>query len=473
VTIAARTRLAVVSVAAASVVLVALVLYGAWLQYTVAVRTATLSGQVYALAEGMKAGGAVDLSAEPPLTGLRQQMFEVEALLLGARLVLLDEAGSVRQSSDDGGTLTSYDIERLTGEPDERGVRSGVRPLAGAGRVIVAAAPVTGVAEDAYLVAVQPVRELAAVQRGGGLIALGIAVVSILGAWLIGGVVARRITAPVVRLQEGAEAIRAGSWGHQVPVEGDVEVASLARSFNEMSRRVDDAYTAQRNFVGDVSHELRTPITAIQGFSGALLEGMAADDAERERFLHFIRKEAGRLMELTGTLLALADLDSGRVVFERERIDTVGLAEALHARHDATAHTKGVSLDIGDLGEGGRPLGDELRVLQVASALVTNALAHTPSAGAVRVTGTVSGGVWTLAVDDSGPGIPTEQRERIFERFVRLDESRTAAAGGGAGLGLPICRRLVEAMGGTIGVEDSDLGGARFAVTLDVHGASA
>lgn len=464
-TVTRRTRLAVVGVAAVSIAVAVALLYVLWLQATVAVRTEDLSRQVYAIAEGMPAGGELDFSAPVPLTGVREQLFAVEAGLLRAHLVLTDTTGVVLQSSNAEGTIERYDLDELTGEPDERGLRTGVRPLEGTGRVIIVAAPVEG-SPGGYLLAILPLTELASLQRTGALVVLAVAVVAVAGAWLVGGLVARRTTAPLVRLREGAEAITAGAWGHQVPVDGDEEVAALAESFNAMSSRVDAAYGAQRAFVGDVSHELRTPITSIQGFAGALLDGMAATDEQRERFVRIIKDESVRLMELTGTMLELADLDSGRVTIAREPVDTAALAEALHARHDGPAALAGIELVIDDLGVGARPLADEWRVLQVTSALVSNALAYTPHGGSVRVSASARGDRWELAVADSGPGVPAEKRERVFERFTRLDESRTAASGG-FGLGLAICRRLVEAMGGTIRVEDSELGGVAFAVSLE------
>lgn len=464
-TVTRRTRLAVVGVAAASIAVAVALLYALWLQATVSIRTDELSRQVYAIAEGMPAGGEIDFSAPEPLTGVRAQLFAVEARLLRARLVLTDAEGLVLQASDTEGSADRYDLNALTGEPDDRGLRTGVKSITGIGRVILVVAPVEG-DPGGHLLAILPLTGLASLQRAGAVAVLAVAVLAVAGAWLVGGLVARRTTAPLVRLREGAEAITAGAWGHQVPAEGDEEIAALAESFNAMSTRVEAAYGAQRAFVGDVSHELRTPITSIQGFAEALLDGMATTDEQRDRYLRIIKEESARLMELTGTMLELADLDSGRVSIAHEPVDTVALAEALHARHDGPAALAGIELTISELGAAAQPLADEWRVLQVASALVSNALAYTPHGGSVRVTATGQGGRWELVVADSGPGVPAEQRERIFERFARLDESR-AAASGGFGLGLPICRRLVEAMGGTIHVEDSELGGAAFAVSLE------
>jgi signal transduction histidine kinase len=465
-TVVRRTRIAIAGVSAIAIIAAALVLYVAWLRYTEAVRTTELERQVYAITAGLNAAGPLDIESPEPITGVSATLLEVEARLIGTYLVLTDAGGAVLYSSESDATLDRYDVARLTGAPDELGVRSGVEPLPRAGRVIIVAAPVDGVDADGYLVAVQPLRELAGARRGGALILLVVTLLTVVVAWVIGGIVAHRMTRPLVRLREGADAIAAGSWGHQVPVEGDEEVIALASAFNTMSARVDAAYTAQRHFVGDVSHEIRTPITSIQGFAGALLGDMAEDPEQRDRFARIIRQEAGRLMELTGTLLALADLDSGRVTVDRSVVDTTALAEALHSRHDLVAEERGVSFEVTDLGAEGRPLADELRLLQVASALVSNALLHAPRGGTVRVGGIVRDDRWCLTVDDSGAGVPAEERERIFERFVRLDASR-ASVRGGSGLGLSICRRLIDLMDGSIAVEDSDLGGARFIVCLE------
>ena len=152
----------------------------------------------------------------------------------------------------------------------------------------------------------------------------------------------------------------------------------------------------------------------------------------------------------------------------RVRVDTHVLADALLGRFQAAADAREVSLEVA-LPASPAPLADPERLLQALSALVANAIAYTPGGGAVRVTTVAAGAGWRVSVDDSGPGIPAEKRAEVFRRFARLDRSRSAASGG-AGLGLAICQRLVELMGGTIVVDDSDLGGARFSIELPVAG---
>ncbi|PKQ37662.1 MAG: hypothetical protein CVT59_06355 [Actinobacteria bacterium HGW-Actinobacteria-1] len=457
------TRLAFVAVAAASALVVFWVFYVAWTQYTVSLRTTELSRQTVALAGGLAAGGPLTQGSSTP-DGVRLQLFRVQASLIGARLLVTDEAGSVQiSSSPTTQGPTGIGIDAL-GKTDKRGVRTAVRTLSGAGRVLVVAAPIEGY--PGWLVALQPVSEIAAANSWVVLLLLGSATAAVLVAWVAGSYLAHRLTAPVLRLRAGAEAITAGEWGYQVPIEGDDEIASLAESFNAMSARVADAYAAQKHFVGDVSHELRTPITSIQGFAGALLDGTVEDEATSRRFIGVIKQEAQRLGDLTATLLALADLDAGRVEIARKPVDAAALAESLRARHEGEGASAGLTVNVGELApKGAQPLGDEARVLQVASALITNALRYTPAGGQVAISAEADRGSWRLLVDDSGPGISPDDRARIFERFVRLDPSR-AATGGGSGLGLSICYRLVTLMDGHIWADESPLGGARFVVEL-------
>ena len=471
-TVAARVRVAVTGVAAISILLAAIALYAVWWQYTLQVRTDDLSRQVYAIARGLAAGGPVDFTADQILVGESSRLFAVQTSLLGVQMALTDVTGEVYYTPMPESTRPTFDLDELTGEPDELGVRSGTSVLEPEGRVIAVVAPVEATPEDGYLVAVLSVQELAGARQAGALVMIGVALIAVMAAWVVGSIVANRVTAPLVRLRQGAEAVANGAWGLQVPVEGDVEVAALATTFNEMSRAVDAAYTAQREFVADVSHEIRTPVTSIQGFAGVLAGDAATDDAQRVRFATIIRQETTRLIELTGTLLDLAAAESGRSVPAREPVDVAALAEALRTRYEPQADERGITLEIGELGAEGRPLADEARVLQVASALVTNALKHASESGTVRVTARTADGRWCLAVDDSGPGVPAGQRERIFERFVRLDDTR-ASTDGGSGLGLSICQRLAHLMDGTVAVADSDLGGARFSVCLPLAERSA
>jgi len=426
-----------------------------WLQYTIQLRTLDLSRQVAALAKGQAAAGAQAPSAEEA----RLRLLRIEAGLIGAALFETDADGRIERSTM-ASPPSSIPLARLS-RVDANGTRSGVLRSGTGVQVLGVAAPIDRAHE---LVAVQGLAEIRAERFDLlAIAAVGMLVAAIV-AYIAGGVLARRLTAPLVRLRAAAEQVAEGEYGTQVPVEGDAETASLAHSFNEMSRRVADTYAALKAFVGDVSHEIRTPLTSIRGFAEAMLDGTVTDPDQQRRALTVIRDESVRIGEVSRTLLGLAELDSGAVEVARVPVDLGVMSDALLGRFSAIAEAEGLTLGIA-VPRTPRPLADPERLLQAISTLVANAIAYTPADGQVRVSAEERDGRWILAVDDSGPGIPADKREAVFGRFTRLDESRSTN-GGGAGLGLAICARLVELMSGTVGVNDSDLGGARFEIEL-------
>jgi signal transduction histidine kinase len=428
----------------------------AWSQYAVKQRTDDLSRQVAALAKGQEVGSQVRGAS----AATRSRLFEVEAGLVGAALFVTDASGRVQRSTV-ASPPPSIPLDRLSRDT-ARGTASGVLRNASNDQVLVAAAPIDA---THHLVAVQGLAEIVSAQVGLMLVAVLALLAAAAVAYVAGGVLARRLTAPIVRLERAAEQVAEGAFGTQVAEEGDAETASLARSFNRMSTRVADAYSAQKAFVGDVSHEIRTPLTSIRGFAEALLDGTVADEAQQRRALEVIRDESSRIAEVSQTLLALSELDAGAVEIARVPVDVTVLADAVEGRFATAADRAGIELEV--LLGGTPPLGDPDRLLQALTVLVSNALAYAPSGGRVRVSASAQSGEWRARVDDSGPGIPEAERERVFARFSRLDRSRSSASGG-AGLGLSICRRLIELMGGTVTVGDSDLGGARFVIELPV-----
>jgi signal transduction histidine kinase len=453
--VASRARLYLAGAALIALVVAFALFAIGWSQYSIRQRSDDLSRQVAALAKGQSVGSQLSSAT----VDTQARLFRVEAGLIGVALFVTDDAGNVQRSSN-ASAPESWARGRRTPQGGENTRRGVLRNAAGAQVLVVDAAIDSG----HKLVAVQSLSEIRQAQAGL-LIVAGLALlVAALVAYAAGGLLARRFTRPLVRLQSAAEQVAAGAFGTQVAEEGDAETASLAHSFNRMSVRVADAYAAQKAFVGDVSHEIRTPLTSIQGFAQAMLDGTVAEPEARERALRVIRDEAVRIAEVSRTLLALSELDAGAVELARVVVDNRLLADALGGRFSAAAQKAGVSMEI-DLPASATILGDPDRVLQALSALVENAIAHTPTRGLVRVTAIATRGRVLLRVDDSGPGIPPDRREAVFGRFARLEASRSSDTGG-AGLGLAICRRLVELMGGSVTAGQSDLGGARSEIEL-------
>jgi two-component system OmpR family sensor kinase len=318
----------------------------------------------------------------------------------------------------------------------------------------------------------QTTHRLLLLESGVGLIVL----VLIAGG---GYLVVQRSLRPLVEVERTAEAIAGGDLAQRVP-ESDprTEVGSLSQSFNLMLGRIEQAFAERqaseqqarrseermRRFVGDASHELRTPLTSIRGFAELYRQGALPTPEEVDRAMVRVEEEAARMGLLVEDLLMLARLDQQRPL-ERGPVDLLELAG--DAVQDAQAVDPGRSVTLEAVAAGPAPIvqGDEQRLRQVFANLVSNALTHTPTTAPVVVRVSTAGGSATVEVVDRGPGIPVEDREKVFERFFRTDASRTRRSGG-SGLGLSIVSALVAAHGGQIAVGETPGGGATFVVTL-------
>jgi len=320
-----------------------------------------------------------------------------------------------------------------------------------------------------------------------------VAVLMLLLLGLVAASVVRLGLAPLTAMQGTAHQIAAGDLSRRVPdADPHTETGRLGIAFNAMLGQIEAALAARtaserrlRQFLADASHELRTPLTSIQGFAELYRRGGAAPGPALDEAMTRIEAEAGRMAILVGDLLQLARLDEERPL-ERHPVDL--LAIAADAVGDAHARVPGrfVSLD-GDWGDEDAPPtipGDEARLRQVVTNLIANALQHTPPDAkvAVRVgrrpepdarpvaaavgTGPTPGSpLAVLDVADTGPGLPADEAERVFERLYRADASRQRTSGG-AGLGLAIVAAIVTAHGGRVELRTIPGAGATFRVLL-------
>jgi signal transduction histidine kinase len=293
------------------------------------------------------------------------------------------------------------------------------------------------------------------------MLAAGIAA---LVALAIGLLVVRRLTSPVAELTRAAERAGAGDLGVRVAVRGRDEIARLAETFNRMAGALSDQEEGRRRMIADSAHELRTPVSLIQGTVEAMLDGVYPSDRPTLEGLH---EETLRLARLIEDLNELSLIESGTLSLDLDDADLAEIARAETARFAARASEKGVSVAV----EAGAGLPsaavDRRRFGQVMANLLGNALRHAPAGGAIMVRiDAPEGNRVRLAVEDSGPGIPETERERVFERYYRVDGARSTAAGG-RGLGLAIAAGIVKAHGGTMRADTSaELGGARIVVEL-------
>ncbi len=267
---------------------------------------------------------------------------------------------------------------------------------------------------------------------------------------------ARRLSRPIGQLSAATRRVARAEPGVAVPVEGDDEIADLARGFNEMSRELQSAREANQRFLESVSHELKTPLTSIRGYAEALAED-AVDAAEGGRV---IGAESERLERLVADLLELARFGRAGFSVRSEPIDLAEVARQAVERHLPRARTLSVDLRTVDRGRTGA-LGDGDRTLQVASNLIENALRLTPPGGSV----VVEAGPGTLAVRDTGPGLAADDIPHAFDRFYLHDRYRSERPVG-SGLGLAIVKELAAAMGGSVEAVGSPEEGAVFTLRL-------
>lgn len=279
----------------------------------------------------------------------------------------------------------------------------------------------------------------------------------------------RGSTAGVARLEEAAHRLARGDLDARVgEVDAGPELRTLAETLDEMAARLQEAQRGEReaearrrDLVTAVSHDLRTPLAGLRAMVEAVEDGIVEDPEDLRRYAREMLRAVGALTTLVDDLFELSRLDGEEI---RAEARGARLADVVASALDAVEPqrlTKGVSVETHLADAAGEPCSP--RVTRVLQNLIQNAIRHTPADGSVRVEARRGAGRVEIAVSDTGDGIPAEWLDRVFDPFWRGDPARS---GPGAGLGLALAKRLVEAMGGDITVESRPREGARFAVLL-------
>lgn len=327
------------------------------------------------------------------------------------------------------------------------------KPLGDAGGVVVAM-PLTEVRTTLHRLLL-----IEGVVSGLALAAIGFAAY-----WLT-----RRELRTLERMAQKSQAIAAGDLSQRVESDDPrTEVGQLGDALNAMLAEIERAFADRvaaeerlRRFVADASHELRTPVTSIRGYAELFRRGAGERPADLANVMRRIEQEGERMGELVEELLLLARLDQG-LPLEREPVDVAAVVEAAVDAARAADPERPIDVDSqGPL----LVLGADSRLRQVVDNLLTNARVHTPAGTAIHVRLTAEDEQVVLEVADAGPGVPAEEADRIFERFHRIDRSRTRSQGG-VGLGLAIVRSVVEAHEGAVGYRPRPGGGSVFRVVL-------
>jgi len=288
-----------------------------------------------------------------------------------------------------------------------------------------------------------------------------IAPIALLVAAVFAALITALIVRPIRQLSGGTAALARREFGTRLPEDRRDELGALATDFNRLAAALEGYDMRQKQWLADLSHELRTPLTVLRGELEAVIDGLRPADAGSLRSL---RQEVGRLEALIEDLRLVALADSGGLRLNMSTTDVGTLVQQAAARFRERMAARGFELKIEAEPNLLAQL-DAQRFEQVLANLLENALSHAAPPGPIGVAARREGTQVLVAVTDAGPGVPTDALPRLFDRLYRVESARSRA-GGGAGLGLSICKSIVEAHGGTIVAQASAQNGLEIRITL-------
>jgi len=275
-----------------------------------------------------------------------------------------------------------------------------------------------------------------------GLVAIGLAL-------LLGIFLSRTLTRPIRELTLATTAVASGRPAQQVPIRSRDELGQLARSFNKMSTDLERSLELRRQMTADIAHELRTPISIILGHAEAVHDGVLP--AAPETF-EIVRQEAERLQHLVEDLRTLSMADAGELRLSMQTSDARDLLERSARVYAHQAGQKDIAIEVQAEPDLPAVEVDVQRMVQVLANILDNAIRYTPEGGHISMRARAADGSVEIRIQDSGPGVPPDELERIFERFYRTESSRSRD-NGGSGLGFAIARSIVERHNGRIWAE--------------------
>lgn len=304
-------------------------------------------------------------------------------------------------------------------------------------------------------------RELEFIERTNRILIYG-AIIGAVIALLLGIFLSRTITRPIRELTRATHAISEGDLSQQVTVRTNDELGELGKAFNKMSAELSRSVNARKQMTADIAHELRTPLSLILGHAEAVHDGVLPPSKEN---FEIIREEAARLENLVNDLRTLSLADAGELSIVPQTVEPGGLLQEVASLFQYQTQKKDIALEL-DIASPLPPLEvDPGRMTQVLTNILDNATRHTPAGGRILLSAKQAGDMVELAIQDSGPGLPKEEVERIFERFYRADASRRRDDGG-SGLGLAIAKSIVLAHNGQLSAESEPGKGLRISILL-------
>ncbi len=293
------------------------------------------------------------------------------------------------------------------------------------------------------------------------LIAALAVVVSVLVSWVL----ARQVLNPIKHIATGARALGSGHYQTRLPVKSADELGQLASDFNHLAHTLERNEQARRQWIADISHELRTPLAVLRGEIEAMQDGIHAMTLENLKSLHSETLSLGKLVD---DLYELALSDLGALDYRKEVVDIADILDSVVTAFQPRFAAKNI-LIINQVQEWVTIFADTRRLTQLFTNLLENSLRYTDPPGRLEIGIATTANQVLLDFKDSAPAVPDDSLDKLFERLYRVDKSRSRTLGG-AGLGLAICRNIVEAHEGQISAQHSPLGGVWVQVTLPKNG---
>lgn len=277
---------------------------------------------------------------------------------------------------------------------------------------------------------------------------------------------ARHLGKPIQALRKGTRQLTDGNYALRMKLQGRDELALLTRDFNKLAERLQQNEDSRKQWIADIAHELRTPLAILRGEIEALQDGINQPDATTFASLH---QEVSHLQRLVGDLYDLSMSDSGALSYRKEVLDVIALLRETLTLHSNQLHEQNLQIDtLGVTPEKVLVQGDPQRLQQLFKNLLENSLRYTDKPGQLRITTALTANGVDIVFEDSPPDVPDEALSRLFDRLYRVEGSRNRATGG-AGIGLSICRNIVDAHEGSITATHSALGGLEIRIHLPVE----
>ncbi|GAB4546065.1 MAG: ATP-binding protein [Anaerolineales bacterium] len=281
-------------------------------------------------------------------------------------------------------------------------------------------------------------------------------------ALVLGALLSRAVTRPLLELTRATRALAAGNFEQRVPVRSKDEIGELASSFNKMNEDLARSFNLRKQMTADIAHELRAPLSLIIGHAEGVHDGVL--QPTRENF-EIIREEAERLEKLVNDLRTLSLADAGKLSVEFQRIEMNQFLRDVQKRYAASFANKRVELALTSALEALYANIDPSRFGQALNNILDNALRYTPEGGRVSVALSAGKENMTVSVQDSGEGVGAEEAQRLFDRFYRVDEARNRDDGG-SGLGLAITKSIIEMHGGSVWAESEKGRGVKISIHI-------